>query len=314
MKRALEPADLFRVEHIGTVSFSPDGRLLVYERTRAAGTGPVRRLSGYDQVRKDLWMVPLGSGDGAAEPYNLTCGEETGAGAWHPTWAPGGRQLAFLQIREGRIRAEVWNANTGTIRQLTEFGIVSLYGSETPLFWLNPSVIACLTWPDESNEPGRIRAETRPGENAARLWPKAWSGSGVTAAVFESGADSTGDGESRRCHLRLIDLESGTERIRGEGALSELKPSADGRYLACFDLPCPVPQPRPGPLPRGMLSWMRPLLRVFETDGETPSWDPALPGIADTDSLRWSSSGARLALRCRPPDSPDGWPSILCQV
>ena len=94
-----------RLEELGELALSPDGRWLAYVVKRSRATANFHKhdfLGGGD--RGDVWL--LDTTDGVAE--NLTRGGEDGSGYWAPIWSTDGERLAMLSTRAGNIH--LWAA------------------------------------------------------------------------------------------------------------------------------------------------------------------------------------------------------------
>jgi dipeptidyl aminopeptidase/acylaminoacyl peptidase len=80
-RRVLTVDDVLRIEEIGDVALSPDGRWLAYviKRPRVSASDHSRSYLGGND-RGDVWIVPIEGG----EPRNVTNGAAAGAGYWAP--------------------------------------------------------------------------------------------------------------------------------------------------------------------------------------------------------------------------------------
>ncbi|MGW8264784.1 MAG: S9 family peptidase [Longimicrobiales bacterium] len=91
-KRPLSLEDYFRMEDVGSPVLSPDGRWVVFVRSRT--------LREENRGHSELWIVPA---DGSAEPRRLT---SPSFNASSPRWSPDGSLLGFSSSRtlpgEGR--------------------------------------------------------------------------------------------------------------------------------------------------------------------------------------------------------------------
>ncbi len=99
MSRRLTVDDLLKLEEVGEVALSPDGRWLAYVLKRPRSTARFHKydfLAGGD--RGDVWLVDSSGG----APENLTRGAEDGSGYWAPCWSPDSERLAMLSTKGGK--------------------------------------------------------------------------------------------------------------------------------------------------------------------------------------------------------------------
>lgn len=85
-RRPLAYDDFYRLEDVGQVALSPDGRQVVFVRTTT--------LEEENRGHSELWLVPADGG----EPTRLT---SPSAESSSPRWSPDGRLLAFSSRRTG---------------------------------------------------------------------------------------------------------------------------------------------------------------------------------------------------------------------
>src|SRR6185312_13071418 len=104
--RAFTVDDVLRLETLGRVAASPDGKrvAIVVERARTERERyPMPFLQG--DARGDIWIARTDSGPA----LRLTNGGVDGAGYWDPVWSPDGRRLAMLSnAGDGVVHAYVW--------------------------------------------------------------------------------------------------------------------------------------------------------------------------------------------------------------
>jgi len=74
----------------------------------------------------------------------------------------------MLSIKEGRVRALIWERATDDLSPLTEFAVRRVAG-EPLLLWISARDIACFVWPKDEDEPSRIHADIREGEYASQI-------------------------------------------------------------------------------------------------------------------------------------------------
>ncbi|MGF7074812.1 prolyl oligopeptidase family serine peptidase [Mucilaginibacter sp. 3215] len=92
-KKALKPADVYRIPTVSDPQLSPDGKWVAYSVSEV-DTAKDRRVS-------HLWMQSF---DGK-ESIELTHGEEA---ASSPRWSPDGKYVSFLSSRDSKTGSQVW--------------------------------------------------------------------------------------------------------------------------------------------------------------------------------------------------------------
>ncbi len=100
----LDSATFLDMESVSAPSISPDGRRIVFSRTRADRTK--------DQYRSTLWLADT---DGS-RVRELTTGDRDDSA---PVWSPDGSRIAFLSDRDGTAQLFVIYVDTKEIAQLT---------------------------------------------------------------------------------------------------------------------------------------------------------------------------------------------------
>lgn len=152
-------SDLLKVEQLGAVTVSPDGRHIAYTARQIAALD-----NGEYEYRTHLFYL---SADAIDEPRQMTHGTNGGAA---PAWHPDGDRLAFVRPVDGKPQLFVLPVYGGEAYQLTDFD----YGATNPqwspdgrklLFstTLSASEVAELmggapTWSDE--RPNRYPGDT----------------------------------------------------------------------------------------------------------------------------------------------------------
>jgi Tol biopolymer transport system component len=104
-----------RLEELGEVALSPDGRWLAYVVKRPRATAQFHHspfLFGGD--RGDIWLFDTASG----EARNLTGGEVEGSGYWGPSWSADSARLAMLSTTGGNIHVWGCEVASGSLARL----------------------------------------------------------------------------------------------------------------------------------------------------------------------------------------------------
>ena len=290
-QRPLTTDDLFKIEEIGQVAISPDGKGLAYVVKRAKETALIQTrpfLDGND--RGDVWLIPT---DGASEPQNLTNGAKDGSGWWAPVWSPDSQKLVMLSTRGDNVRLWLWEKSSKRLKQLTERAVEILPGHQASVVWINNWQLVCSVLP-EGQKPNTMTVEMRAAEIAAREQAKAWRGKDVTASALESGVPLSLD-KRPQGQLLLIDVTKGSQTLAAGYSFRDLRISPDQRHVAALkqiDLARLEPEK---PLVQGRPSAIYQAV-VYSLDGNSSLTDIAGVKNVQLNSLQWSLDGQQLAL------------------
>ena len=227
-KRPLTTDDLVRLEELGDVALSPDGRWLAYVVKRPRLTATFHKydfLAGGD--RGDVWLVEAAGG----VPRNLTEGAADGSGYWAPNWSPDSRRLAMLSTKGGNVDLWGYDVPSGDLARLCERP-VDVYAFGAPNVWVGSEELLVPTLP-EGDRSQRMTVEIEAAEIAMREWPRAWTGEGPTASALDSGLHAPFENRPQG-ELRLVDAASGREETVMSGFFRDLRVSPDRRHVAFF--------------------------------------------------------------------------------
>lgn len=184
---------LLRLEGIGAVSPSPDGREVAIVVQRARGVHeryPMPWLQ--DDARGDVWIARTDGGFAR----RLTNGSQDGAGYWDPVWSPDGAHLAMLSTKGGdAVRAYVWTRGDSTSRAANDRSVdiwVVRNGDSAPfhpLVWSDDSTLIVPLLPPDADS--RYDPFGEMEKRATHGWAVVRSGGAVaTASVLDSYPDS----------------------------------------------------------------------------------------------------------------------------
>jgi dipeptidyl aminopeptidase/acylaminoacyl peptidase len=228
-RKPLDIETLWRLDRVGAISVSPDGRAAVC----AVTTYSMEENKG----RTSLWLMPTDS----CAPRRLTSAGEKDAS---PAWSPGGDRIAFLAKREqgGRKDSEaqlyVIAAAGGEAERKSDFGpgIVDFK-------WMPDGrriVFVSWVWPDVKGS----RAQAKRQKEFAERKESAYATSEALYRHWDSNLPM-----GRVPHLLMLDLASGriTDLFEGTGLeLPRVEPGAahfdvspDGRRIAFVHDPTP---------------------------------------------------------------------------
>ncbi len=224
--RPFEVGDLFRLESIGAVAPSPDGKLVAFVRVRAKGSAKVQQrnfMSGMD--RSDVWIYDPES----HRSVRITDGERDGSGFFSPSWSPDGKHVAFLSTRGERIGLWLWRRVDGRLSKVSS-ATVQL---ERPV-WTSNRHVVCPAPPD-GEQPTWFNLDLKATLKAPEAWAKARRGNEATASELVSPpASQLADRPQGR--LLKFNVLAGTVSVLAKGLFSGISASPDGRSIAAFEL------------------------------------------------------------------------------
>jgi len=232
---------LLRLEGIGAVAPSPDGKYVAIVVQRARGEHeryPMPWLQ--DDARGDIWVART---DGSSA-FRVTDGSQDGAGYWDPVWSPDGTHLAMLSTKGGdAVRAYVWAPGDSASRAANERAVdIWVVRNEDsapfhPLTWTDDSTLIVPLLPPGAD--ARFDPFGEMEKRATHGWAVVRSGGAVaTASVLESYPDSVPS------YLSTEDIVAINVRARSSMTLAtvprdpttsaqrRLVPSPTGRSLA----------------------------------------------------------------------------------
>src|SRR5262245_35909016 len=145
--------DLLKLQRVGDVQISPDGRWVAYTVTSINVDA--------NAAESNLWLA---STVGAA-PRQLTyTGKDRGA-----RWSPDGKQLAFLSRRDGKSQVYLLRAEGGEAQALTKSSV-----DIDTLRWAPDGatlVVTAFVYPDcDDDACNKTREERKARESTARVY------------------------------------------------------------------------------------------------------------------------------------------------
>lgn len=237
--RPFTTQDLLAAEEFGQAAFTPDGKLLVFERLIAFEDAGPFEYDAYPPLRRGrIYVQEVGS---AAPPRQLL---EVGSGEGHTAGpiSPSGKSMVVLRLKGRDWEAGVVTLASGQVRwlgitpELAQLGRTIAWRSEDQL------VIAA-----RSSIPLRLRAGWQAHETLQAFWEAAAAGRPAISQVHSEQAFVGGASLEPEGRLLLVDLARGQTRTLANLDAYDLEVSPDGRKVAAmaqYEALAPTPAPR----------------------------------------------------------------------
>ena len=291
--------DMLRMESIGAVQVSPDGKHVVFERS-----GPYEDSADFGRLqwpdRKDSARIYIMDMKGMPQ---LLFEQAAGEGHWLGRFSPSGERLIVYQATAEGVKACVYGFKSGRRHCLKETPNVD-FTLPDPVLWLTDDTLVYATVP-AGEWPALFDFRTGPPERLAANWRKAWRGRQTTASPAYSGDARAGGPSSPKGRLVRVNLKSGAEQMMGEGRYVSLTLSPDGRRLAALKKGAEI-QPRPEWTISGIYfhgNW-RSHLEIFDLDqgGLGTETSPCAACDVFPGTVQWAPDSSKLVLFARAED------------
>ncbi|MGH7560248.1 MAG: prolyl oligopeptidase family serine peptidase [Gemmatimonadales bacterium] len=216
--RLMRPEDLFRVEQVSALAYSPDGRMASVELRRPGrwlDRGiPTARLAVIDVAAGRLRVISTSS-----SAY---------VGFFGAAWSPDGRRLLFLSVDTSAVvRPWLWTVGSGPPRLLPDLELADGAADPPVVLWSDAEhAVLTLREPGAANE-GPLYASIVRNRNVADEWSRARSGR-TAVAVMDARRPDTVAAMRRLASMNVRTLETTT---LARGPVHRPRLSADRRTL-----------------------------------------------------------------------------------
>lgn len=219
--RLTTPEDLFRVERVGSVAWSPDGARAAVEIRR-----PGRTIDpGIPTNELRLLSLP----DGGFTPIRFP--DARHIGYFGASWSPTGERLAFFSADSGgSVRLWVMRRGGRRAREVVGISIRHRLGDPARVHWIDDRRLLTVAVDDGAADAGPLYFRVTRSRNASELAARARRGD-ATAVVMESGGHDSAGPDSR---LVRLDLEAGERQTLVRGTIHHLHVSPDRKSIAYF--------------------------------------------------------------------------------
>jgi len=228
--------DVLSMQTFGTASLSPDRRWLVYERQGAYDASP-----RFDFGARSGWATTslhrVRVNDGVSEPLFR---QAAGAAYFLGPWAPDGRRLVVYRLQGDRFEAGIVSMADGSVRWtglVPDWPITGLGAA-----WIDNDRVA-LTTRNDGSLPLRFRFDATGEDVLSARWAATRIGRTPSRLALDAsdGAMTMDDPAPVKA---LVVLAAPFDRPRRlfEGAVRDIEPSPDGRWIAILSSAEPAPQ------------------------------------------------------------------------
>lgn len=226
--------DLLKMEDLGRIVLTPDGRYVIYEHMPAyeasPNTGALYQTSE-SSVRAQIHVIDLAT---SREPRRLFPQEPSG-GYWIGGLSPDGAKLAVYSLVNSTLRAGVFDLGSG---RLVWFSFVpNYYWFSQRAVWISDEELVYPTVsPDD--EPVGMYLQSM-ASRANRFWQKSFAGKEPSVTVLRSGTARYVQPDPQGSLVRVVARSGHTSEL-ASGLFYNLRLSPNGRYLAALREGAPV--------------------------------------------------------------------------
>jgi dipeptidyl aminopeptidase/acylaminoacyl peptidase len=233
--RKFQPDDLLRLQRVGAVAWSPDGRFATIEISKP---GPKQWL---DAVPTSDIML-LDAGERVLRPISSSA--DTYVGFFNAVWSRDGSRVAFLSVsRDAEVRVWVWTRGAARATVVPALDVPVGLG-DPPLAWIDERRLAVLAYEPGAARRGNIPFGILRGRNAADGWKRAFEGVEAAVAVQQSGVSPNAAADGGMVEARgaagdepasrvvVLDTVTGGTRTLTRGRVHRVSVSLDGCCLS----------------------------------------------------------------------------------
>jgi dipeptidyl aminopeptidase/acylaminoacyl peptidase len=217
--RVMRPDDLFRVERVAPIAWSPDGARAAVEISRPGrwlGTSPpTGSISVVETASAALRRVSV---DGA-----------TFVGFFGASWSPGGRSLAFFSVDTNAVvRPWIWHVGSKAPVMLRGLQMHDDIADSPTIAWSDDTHLVLLVRDTTRRNAGPVYVAIQRDRNAADEQRRALAGKVAAVTVIDS-HDSVGT--AARSRLVSVDVKTNAIATLAEGSLHHPALSGDRRTI-----------------------------------------------------------------------------------
>ena len=225
-RRFLQPEDLFRLERVGTIAWSPDWSRAAVEIHR-----PTRWLDSSIPTA-DIAVVDVAS----ATLRVISSSSAEIVGFFRPVWSPDNRRLLFLSVDSNAVvRPWLWTVDAGPPTRFTGLELHDGLADPPVGMWSDAEHVVFMTRDAARPNEGPLYSRIQRARNVADQWARARDGREPAVSVFDSHGAASGstmaDGTTRQSRIVSVDARTQMVTTIATGALHRPTLSLDGRTL-----------------------------------------------------------------------------------
>lgn len=222
-QRNLSAADLFRLERVGTMAWSPDRRVAAIEIHR-----PGRWLDTTIPTA-DIFVLDVESG----RLRQVSPSRADIVGFFAPAWSPDSRRLVFLSADNmARVHAWLWASDGAPATTLTDLEVHESTADPPLAMWRDAEHVIFLSRDAKERRAGPLYNAIFRGRNIADLWTRAHAGTDAVVTVLDSwGTAAPPPGNEPQRRIVAVDVQTRSVATIAAGALHRPRLSPDRQTL-----------------------------------------------------------------------------------
>jgi dipeptidyl aminopeptidase/acylaminoacyl peptidase len=215
----MRPEDLFRVERVGAISWSPDGKRAAIEIHRRG------RWLDPSIPTAHIHLLDLTSGTFRT----ISPSSPAFVGFFGARWSPDGRRLAFLSVDTNAV-VRPWISSIGgrAPTMLRGLELSDAIADRPVIMWSDSDHVVVMVRESPQRTAGPLYSQIVRGRNVAEDWRRARAARVAAVTMLDSpGRDSV----ASPSRIVSVNVRTGGIRTLARGAVHRPRLSADGRTL-----------------------------------------------------------------------------------
>jgi dipeptidyl aminopeptidase/acylaminoacyl peptidase len=237
-RRTMRPDDLFRLERVGPIVWTPD---------RSHAAVEMRRTDRWlDSGIPTAMMAVVDTATGTLR--TISPASAAYVGFFGAAWSPDSRRLLFLSVdTNAAVRPWLWTLGGGPPVLLPGLDLQDAPSDPAVALWSDAEHALFLVRDTALPREGQLYSRIQRGRNVADQWARARAG-GAAVTVYDSRPqpteNATTDGAAGESRIVSINLRTRTVATVASGRLHRARLSADGHTLSYWREQPPVTSAR----------------------------------------------------------------------